>query len=808
MIMASGFNGNGSEGDEQPMESGSDGKYGAGGNHGGNEGNEEQDKSDNDEWGKLGTKKSLKSKRQQQEEAELLKKEEDDEDGNEAKEKEGRETVIDITDNELSVIDRDQGKEIDDVWGAASLAKRKEKAKKYSTQAELDIESETVAESETIAESSTSKEKHPGVAGSAAIDEKAGERYQDLDFGNLPLGTKDADVVRDAKPGSTDLSRWIPRREIEDTPQLRDGKGQRATVEDEEESEGDSRVRVRLDNREESKPGRRGKKSSMSNVHVNRSFDSAEASVDFGNQRNSEERATSRKVHFDTDESHSSSGVQVESGSDEEYTSSEEEEYDDDEDEDDDEWDLIDNQEITPSTSVHRVQPPPRLPHRRPRRMSSDIDDYPYMKPMKPEIRSDHSHHSPNDSFASQPDPYGRSAPGTYVPPYGIYGYPPPPMSSHMPSPYAASPGSYGGAYVPSPVPLPAHSAHTGLQNGPYIPFGGTSAYPPGLGSMEPPPPPPPSPPPNSSALQPPGAEETASDSEGSVHPYPSRQNPRSKSRKWKQRRHSKRPYYDKYDHVGATHLQGDAKKSKCHPYNIPFGDHGEQLSVNIRLRGPVMKQLTENNILRSSLVGDFGLRKSNRTHTKLIVGAKRWFDSINQYTLDLTCLSGSKDEETTQDAIRWLHVEEQCPDFEDFKAIVMSSDPNLSSEWSVVLLGLLERVRKLHYDHSTGRFSPWMLRADGSELALQDPADTTLSAITVNFPYFALGSIFGHGPRNTKNQFPVMSLFECDDRFESAKEWDLEQSFRLMNSGSGDKESIVYVPHVWAVVFDNSKSL
>jgi hypothetical protein len=542
---------------------------------------------------------------------------------------------------------------------------------------------------------------------------------------------------------------------------------------------------------------------------VNELSNAKEQYSSLSNHMNSKGHTTGRKVHFDTDDTYSSSsssGVRVAPGSEDAYSSSEN--YDD---EDDDGWDLIDDTEITPSTTSHHVQPPPQLPRRQRRRPSSSEDDYPH----DPRFRLHSPHGFIKNPFAPQPGPYGHPTPGAYVPPYGPYGFPPPPMPSHMPNPYAPSPTSYAGAYVPSQVPLPTYSAYTGMQNGPYVPIGATSAYPPDLSSMEPPPsrpsppPLPPSPPPNSSNLRPPGSGEIATDSEGSDQPHSSRRNPQSKSRKWKQRRYPKRPYYDKYDQAGTARLQGSTTNSKCHPYNIPFDDHGEQLSVDIRLRAPGMKQLTENNILRSSLGVDFGLRNPTRTQMKLdIVGAKRWFDSISQHTLDLTCSSASKDEETTQDKIRWLHVEEQCPDFDDFRAIILGSDTNLSPEWSVVLLGLLERVHKLHYDHSTGRYSPWMLRANSSELALQDTGDTALSAITVNFPYFALGSIFGHGPRNTKHQFPVMSLFECDDRFESAKEWDLEQSFRLMNSGSEDKESIIYVPHVWAVVFDNSESL
>jgi hypothetical protein len=252
-----------------------------------------------------------------------------------------------------------------------------------------------------------------------------------------------------------------------------------------------------------------------------------------------------------------------------------------------------------------------------------------------------------------------------------------------------------------------------------------------------------------------------------------------------------------------------DQKDSKCHPYNIPFGDHGEPLSIDIKIRGPGRKQLLEKNLIRSPLGADSGWHHPIGRQTKLdIVGAKRWFDSESHHTLDLTCSSGSNDDKgLAKDSMRWVHVEQQRLNFEDFKSVVLSSVPNLSGDWSIVLLSLLERIRKQHYDHSTDRFFPWTLRADSSELGLSGAGDATLSATSISFPYFALGSIFGHGPRNTERQYPIMSLFEWDDRFESAKEWDMEQSFHLMNDGSGDKESIIYVPHVWALAFNDSES-
>lgn len=252
-----------------------------------------------------------------------------------------------------------------------------------------------------------------------------------------------------------------------------------------------------------------------------------------------------------------------------------------------------------------------------------------------------------------------------------------------------------------------------------------------------------------------------------------------------------------------------DQKGPKCHPYNIPFGDHGEPLSIDIKIRGPGRKQFLDKNPIELPLDADSGWRHPIGKQTNLaIVGAKRWFDSESDHTLDLTCSSEpNSDKSMDKDTMRWVHVEQQRLKFEDFKSLVLSSVPNLSRDWRIVLLSLLERIRKLYYDHSTNRFFPWTLRADSSELGLPGEGDATLSATAISFPYFALGPVSGHGPRNTERQYPIMSLFEWDDRFESAKEWDMEQSFHLMHDGPSNKDSIIYVPHVWALAFNDSES-
>jgi hypothetical protein len=142
---------------------------------------------------------------------------------------------------------------------------------------------------------------------------------------------------------------------------------------------------------------------------------------------------------------------------------------------------------------------------------------------------------------------------------------------------------------------------------------------------------------------------------------------------------------------------------------------------------------------------------------------------------------------------------------FDEFKAIVLSA-PGLSRDWNLVLQSLLKQIQKTKYDQSTDRFYPWVMRADSSNLGLSDAGDTTLSAMSINIPYFALNPISSSGIKLTDQKNSVMTLFEWDDRFESTKEWDSEQSFRVMSDRPDDKDSAIHVPHVWTMVFSNSK--
>ncbi|KAF2684217.1 hypothetical protein K458DRAFT_404491 [Lentithecium fluviatile CBS 122367] len=423
-----------------------------------------------------------------------------------------------------------------------------------------------------------------------------------------------------------------------------------------------------------------------------------------------------------------------------------------------------------------------------------DIDDYPgyarqNRRPHRPPVAQSAYENGPNP-FAPSSKSYG----------YPMPGYPPGSHPLQMPYGYAPSPPIYGAnypAYTGMPLPSP-----------PVLP-----ASPPRLPAPPPPPPPPRPPPPPSShpsepAPAPPGPANKVYDSEEASLSYGLSRKQKKKPWEWKERRHPRRPVYHYHHHLGVG-PQRDPKDPKCHAYNVPFGDHGEPLSIDIKIRGFGREHLLERDLVGRWpwLRADTGQSHPGGEQTKLlsIVGAKRWFDSESHHTLDLTCSSQlSDDQSSTEDTIRWLHVERQRLEFDEFTTLVLGV-PHLSQDWKIVLLSLLKRIRKLHYDHSTNRFFPWTLRADSADLGLTGAGDTTLSATAVSFPYFALGSLFGHGPKNTDEQYPIMSLFEWDDRFESAKEWDAEQSFRLMNDAKNSRDSIIYVPHVWAIAFNDT---
>jgi len=493
--------------------------------------------------------------------------------------------------------------------------------------------------------------------------------------------------------------------------------------------------------------------------------------------------------------------------------------------ESDEGWDYID--EIEPSDSASRLRPQSeRIRHRsvsgrRQRSCGLDsYDDYPsqpyggwrrtpsigsfddchrYPRPNRhprpPYAAPSGYEHGPN-LFSPFPTPYGYLMPGYPSGPYASqipYGYVPP-LAPSAP-PYGAIPPGYPKVTLNSAPMLPTLPRYRTP----------SPPTPPAL----PPPPPPLSPYPSDTAQASPDLANKLSDSEEAG---PSQGRYRKQKKKvWelKGRRYPRRPHYHYHHHLRAG-SQRDPKNPRCHAYNVPIDDNGEPLSIDIKIRGFGREQP-----LKGDLVGwgfwsqaDMGQNYPNREQTNIlnILGAKRLFDSESHYKLDLTCSSQPSGDDGSTDRIRWLHVERQRLEFDEFTIIVLEA-PHLSQDWKILLLSLLKRIRKLHYDHSTNHLSPWTLRADSADLGLTGVRNTTLSATAVSFPYFALGSFLGHGPMNTDCQYPIMSLFEWDDRFESAKEWKTERLFRLMNEAKDSNDSIIYVPHIWAITFSDSES-
>lgn len=79
---------------------------------------------------------------------------------------------------------------------------------------------------------------------------------------------------------------------------------------------------------------------------------------------------------------------------------------------------------------------------------------------------------------------------------------------------------------------------------------------------------------------------------------------------------------------------------------------------------------------------------------------------------------------------------------------------------------------------------------------------------MSVSFPFFALGPFRPHEMERKSHNEPLMSLFQWYDRSESAREWDSDQLYPRMAEQKSTQGQIIYIPHVWSIVFDKSKLL
>lgn len=108
--------------------------------------------------------------------------------------------------------------------------------------------------------------------------------------------------------------------------------------------------------------------------------------------------------------------------------------------------------------------------------------------------------------------------------------------------------------------------------------------------------PPPPTPPPSAPRPHSPQpSPDVASDGDGPDQPQWSPRKLGSRTSKWNERMQSGRLVYGRFDHLGAAGLKIHRGQSRYHPYNTPLGDHGEPLSIDIKIAGPGKKKLLEN---------------------------------------------------------------------------------------------------------------------------------------------------------------------------------------------------------------------
>jgi hypothetical protein len=189
----------------------------------------------------------------------------------------------------------------------------------------------------------------------------------------------------------------------------------------------------------------------------------------------------------------------------------------------------------------------------------------------------------------------------------------------------------------------------------------------------------------------------------------------------------------------------------------------------------------------------------STPVHLCHVAAAKRWFDAEGLHRLDLA--SVKEFEKPTDEAgypFRWLHVEANNLDFDEFQTIALNT-PNLSRDWKIVVLSLLTRVRKIAKNHDGNSWNTWVMRADSAELTMPKKYKTGLTAMSSSFPYFAVGK--KNSPHSASaHRFAGCGLFEwiIDRNF--------EQSFPKMAKDTNDA-GFIYTAHVWSIILDKSET-
>ena len=98
----------------------------------------------------------------------------------------------------------------------------------------------------------------------------------------------------------------------------------------------------------------------------------------------------------------------------------------------------------------------------------------------------------------------------------------------------------------------------------------------------------------------------------------------------------------------------------------------------------------------------------------------------------------------------------------------------------------------------------PWMLRADGCESDWVQNKKASPTVMSLSFPYFELGPTKPHKKKHCQSHYPLMSLYQWQDRTDAARQWDREQSYSQMSDVDGGKDQGIYLPHLWAIIVGN----
>lgn len=130
---------------------------------------------------------------------------------------------------------------------------------------------------------------------------------------------------------------------------------------------------------------------------------------------------------------------------------------------------------------------------------------------------------------------------------------------------------------------------------------------------------------------------------------------------------------------------------------------------------------------------------------------------------------------------------------------------PGLSKAWKVIITSLLDSIRKNCGPKKRQHCTPWILRSDAVGTSRRNDG-MAASAITISFPFFMLAPLQDDTSLKSTEGYPMMPLFESQDHFGASREWDSEQMFSTMGDGNTTKDQFIHVPHIWAMIADNSK--